>query len=126
MRQLITVMFLVVGVIHLLPIPGLLGQEQLARLYGQTFDEPNLEILMRHRALLFGLLGLFFLVAAFKPPLHVAAFVVGLISAGSFIWLAWVVGGYNAHLWRVVLADIIAVACLLVAAVAHLVGRGNA
>lgn len=126
MRQLITVMFLVVGVIHVLPILGLLGREQLARLYGQTFDEPNLEILMRHRALLFGLLGLYFLVAAFKPSLQVAAFVVGLISAGSFIWLAWEVGGYNAQLRRVVLADIIAVACLLVAAVAHLVGQGKA
>jgi hypothetical protein len=123
MRQLIAVMLIVVGIIHALPIAGLLGRQQLSQLYGLGFDEPNLEILMRHRALLFGLLGLFFLIAAFKPSLHVAAFVVGLISAGSFIWLAWAVGSYNAQLWRVVLADIVAVACLLVAIFAHLVGQ---
>lgn len=121
MRQLIAAMLLVVGIIHLLPVSGLLGQQQLARLYGLRFDEPNLEILMRHRALLFGLLGLFFLLAAFKPPLQVAAFVVGLLSAGSFIWLAWQVGGYNGQLGRVVLADIVAVVCLLVASIAYLV-----
>jgi len=64
--------------------------------------------------------------AACKPSLHIAAFVVGLLSAGSFIWLAWAVGNYNPQLWRVVLADIVAVVCLLVAIIAHLVVQRTA
>jgi len=126
MRQLIAVMLMVVGAIHLLPVAGLLGRQQLTQLYSLRFDEPNLEILMRHRALLFGLLGLFFLFAACKPSLHIVAFVVGLLSAGSFIWLAWAVGNYNTQLWRVVLADIVAVVCLLVAIIAHFVVQRTA
>lgn len=67
MSYLISAMLVVVAIIHLLPLPGVLGSERLAALYGLSFDELNLAILMRHRAVLFGLLGVFFLVAAFRP-----------------------------------------------------------
>lgn len=59
MRYLVSAMLVVVAVIHLLPLSGVLGSERLAALYGLSFNEPNLAILMRHRAVLFGLLGLF-------------------------------------------------------------------
>lgn len=42
---------------------------------------------------------------------------VNRISAASFIAVAWLVGGYNARIGRVVVADILAVACLVVGAV---------
>ncbi len=74
MRYLIAAMLVVVGLIHLLPLSGVLGGERLAALYGLSFSEPNLAILMRHRAVLFGLLGLFFLFAAFHPPFRTLAF----------------------------------------------------
>jgi len=57
MRLLISAMLIVVGVIHLLPLSGVLGSARLGALYGVPIDDPNLEILMRHRAVLFGLLG---------------------------------------------------------------------
>lgn len=57
MRYVVTVMLIVVAVIHLLPLSGVLSGERLAALYGIPFNEPNLEIVMRHRAVLFGLLG---------------------------------------------------------------------
>ena len=59
MRHLVTAALLVVGV---------LGAERLNQLYGIDASEPNLAVLMRHRAVLFGLLGGFFVLAAFKPP----------------------------------------------------------
>lgn len=114
MKHVVTVMFVIVAVIHLLPLSGVLGSERLASLYGLAFDEPNLEILMRHRAVLFGLLGAFLLVAAFRPALQVFGFIAGFVSVVAFLWLAWSVGGANAQIARVVTADVVALACLLV------------
>ena len=59
MRYLVSAMLLVVAVIHLLPLAGLQGPSRLTALYGIAFDEPNLAILMPHRAVLFGLLDAF-------------------------------------------------------------------
>ena len=123
MRHLVSTMLVVVAVIHLLPLSGVLGGERLNALYGLSFDEPNLSILMRHRAVLFGILGLFFLVAAFQPALQVPAFIAGLVSVASFLWLARSVGGYNAQVARVVVADVVALICLLIGIAAYVYGR---
>jgi uncharacterized BrkB/YihY/UPF0761 family membrane protein len=88
-------MLVVAGVIHLLPLSGVLGSERLASLYGLPFNEPNLAILMRHRAVLFGLIGSFLLYSAFQPALQSIAIVGGIISVVSFLYLAWAVGSYN-------------------------------
>lgn len=119
MRYLVSAMLIVVAVIHLLPLSGVLGPARLAALYGIAFDEPNLQILMRHRAVLFGLLGAFLLLAAFQPSLQLIALVAGFVSVVSFLWLAWSVGGYNAQVGRVFIADIVALVCLVVGAVAY-------
>lgn len=81
--------------------------------------EPNVIILMRHRAVLFGLLGLFMLFAAFRPALQAAAFVMGFVSVVSFLWLAFSAGGYNAEIGRDVVADIVALICLVVGVAAY-------
>ncbi|MBX7219684.1 MAG: phosphopantetheine adenylyltransferase [Blastocatellia bacterium] len=112
MRYLVSAMLIVVGLIHLLPVPGVLGSETLARLYGISCAEPNLAILMRHRAVLFGVLGLFFMFAAVKPAYQPAAFGMGFVSVVSFLWLAWSVGGYNTQVGRVFMADVVALLCL--------------
>jgi len=119
MRYLVTAMLVMVAIIHLLPLSGVIGSERLASLYGISFGEPNIAILMRHRAVLFGLLGLFILFAAFAPRFQLAAFVIGFVSVVSFLWLAFSVGGYNAAIGRVVTADIVALVCLIVGAAAY-------
>lgn len=119
MHYLVSAMLVIVGVIHLLPLSGVLSSERLAVLYGMSFNEPNLAILMRHRAVLFGLLGLFFVASAFKPALQPIAFIAGFVSVLSFLWLAWSVGNYNAQLARVFSADVVALACLVIGAIAY-------
>jgi hypothetical protein len=104
------------GIIHLLPLPGALGAGQLSRLYGVAADDPNLAILLQHRAVLFGLLGVLLVAAAFRPELRAVALVAGLVSTVSFLVVAWGVGGYNPQVARVVVADVVAVVLLLVAA----------
>jgi hypothetical protein len=116
-------MLVVVAIIHLLPLSGAMSSERLASLYGLSFDEPNIAILMRHRAVMFGVLGSFMLFAAFRPSFQVAAFVIGFVSVVSFLWLASSTGGYNAAIGRVVAADIVALVCLIVGAAAYAYAR---
>lgn len=126
MRFIAGLLLAVVGVIHLLPLAGVLGAERLADLYAVELADPNLVVLMRHRAVLFGLLGVFLLLAAFRPDWRGPAFVAGGVSVVSFLWLAHDASPVNAALERVVLADWIALGCLLLGGVLELLGRRQA
>lgn len=125
-NKLVAALLILVGVIHLLPVTGVVGAGQLESLYGITAQEPNLEILLRHRAVLFALLGSFLIYAAFKPRLQPTALLGGLISVISFIAIAWSVGEYNDAIRRVFLADVVAVAALVLAAVLFAIDRQKA
>jgi len=116
MKYLVSASLILAGIIHLLPLPGLLGADKLAALYGLELSEPNLSILMRHRAVLFGLLGSFLVYAAFKPSLQPLAFVAAFVSVVSFLLLAWSSGGYNTQVGRVVTADLVALVVLVIGA----------
>lgn len=120
MRYVVSAMLAIAGVVHLLPLSGVLGSEQLASLYGIGFTEPNLAILMRHRAVLFGLIGGFMLLAIAKPALRSAAIVGGIISVASFLYLALAAGSYNAQIGRVFMVDVVVLLCLVVGGAAHL------
>ena len=118
-------MLVIVGIIHLLPLAGIAGGPRLAALYGIAVADPNLEILLRHRAILFGLLGAFLVFAAFRPALQPHALVAGFISIVSFLWLAYSTGHFNEQLSRVVAADLVALVCLCVGLLGYLVQLRN-
>ena len=125
MRFIIPAMLVAVGIIHILPLSGVLSATRLFDLYGISFDDPNLEILMRHRAVLFGLLGIFLLSSAFLPSLQLAALITGFVSVVSFLYLAYSVGGYNDQVNRIVIADKAALVCLLVGSIAYAINYSN-
>lgn len=114
-ERIVTGLMLVVAVIHLLPITGFFGVERLAALYGIEIIDTNIEILMRHRAILFGILGGFFAFAAFRPAFQPVAFLAALISLASFFFLTLSVTGFNDAIRKIVIADIVASVCLAAA-----------
>jgi hypothetical protein len=124
MPDVVPPLLVMVAVIHLLPAVGVGGRAPLERRYGTAVDEPNLLVLMRHRAVRFGLLGAFLLAAAFDRRLHFAGLVAGLVSVGSFLVLASRTGAMNAHARRICVVDAVAAACLLGGLLLHLAGRG--
>lgn len=126
MHHFINAALVVAAVIHLLPLVGVLGPARLSSLYGIAVAEPNLELLLRHRAVLFGIIGALLLAATLHAPLRTAALLVGLVSVASFLLLAWLVGPINSHLYRVVITDILALVLLLAAGVAHVRDHGAA
>lgn len=107
-------MLVAVALIHLLPVLGVLGAARMERAYGVSLPGPDLAVLMRHRALMFGLLGTFMLVAAFLPALQLPALLVALLSAGGFMLLAFTTPGRNTAITRIAWVDMVAVACALV------------
>jgi hypothetical protein len=116
MRFIVPVALILVALIHALPVVGLLSASKLETLYGIPVREPNLELLLRHRAVLFGLLAAFLTYAAFRPDLQRLALVAGFVSVCAFLVLAWLMPSTNAALTRVVRADLVALVALIVAA----------
>ena len=90
-----------------------------------SITEKNWRVFYTRFAMMETVLGAFLVVAAFRPAWQPAALVAGFVSVVSFLWLAWATGGYNAQLARVFTADLVALGCLVVAAVAYATQRGS-
>ena len=119
MQHLWTCLVLIAAAINLAPALGAVAPARMSALYGLDLKDPNLQILMRHRAVLFGLVGGLLLVAAFHPPLRTLGYAVGFSSMLSFLLIAWLVGGYSAEIRRVILVDVVGIAALAGAGFVH-------
>jgi hypothetical protein len=113
MNAIAAALFILVAIVNFAPVVGVLSTDRLEALYGVVIDEPNLAILMRHRAVLFSFVGALLMAAAFYPALRSAGLTVGLISMLSFVAIALMTGEYNPALRRVVLVDVVASVALI-------------
>jgi hypothetical protein len=113
----ITVCLVIVGIINFVPVVGVLSAEKLQSSYNIALSSNDLIILMRHRALLFGILGGFILYSAFVPSYQAAAMIMAAVSMIGFAVLVFSVGGYNPLINKVLIFDIIGIVSLAAAAV---------
>lgn len=118
-ERIISILLVVVGLVNIAPVAGLLGPESLERLYGFTGLEGDLLILMRHRALLFGIIGAFILCAAFKRSFQPVAMLMAAVSMLGYMLLVWLADEPGAKLYRVAVIDLIAGVPLLIAMVLY-------
>src|SRR3989344_8880855 len=88
MRYGVPVILVLVAVVHALPLVGVLGAGKLAQLYGTPVQDAGVELLLRHRAVLFGLLAAFMGYAALRPDLHRLGLGAGLGSVVAVLLLA--------------------------------------
>jgi len=114
MERIISALLVVVGLINFLPILGVLSAEALANGYGINPPRGDLLILMRHRALLFGIVGALIISSAFLRHLQVVAVIAGFVSMTGFLLLAFTAGGYGEKIHSIVIADIVALVLLLI------------
>ncbi len=117
MNRLITACLLVVGLINFVPVMAIVSAGQIESAYAVQLAGVDIELLMRHRALLFGILGSFVIYAAFVPRYQVAAMLMAGASMAGFALLLVTTGGYNEALATVLAVDYVGIAVLLVAAV---------
>lgn len=125
MGKAITFCLVVVGLINLGPVLGVISAQRLASAYSITLAGNDLAILLRHRALLFGILGAFILYAAFNPLYQPAAMVMAGVSMVGFVGLVLGTGGYNEALGKVLFVDVLGIVFLLAAVVLKYVGRAG-
>ena len=120
MSLLVRAVLLLVGAVHLLPVIGVLGATRLEPMYGVALPDPQVVLLLRHRAVLFGLIGTLLCGASFHAPWQTSALWVGLCSTASFVVLAWLGADLGPPLRRVLTVDIGAVILLAAALVGRL------
>jgi hypothetical protein len=112
---------LLAGGVHLAPVLGILGSARLEALYGLRIEDPGLLLLMRHRALLFGLLGALLVAAAFRPAWQGLALLAAGGSVLGFVLLAPT--GLLPALHRVWWIDVTLLPFLALASWAYVAGR---
>jgi hypothetical protein len=117
MGKTITFCLVVVGLINFAPVMGVISAQKLESSYSVTLAGNDLSILMRHRALLFGILGAFILYSAFNPFYQPAAMIMGGASMVGFALLVLGVGGYNEAVGKVLFIDFLGILFLLAAVV---------
>lgn len=84
----LAVALLLAAFIHIAPAIGVLSVQKLTALYGVNPADATTVLLLRHRALLFAIVGTGMLIAVFVPGWRVAAGLIALFSMLSFIALA--------------------------------------
>lgn len=114
MMYAIRAVLLIVAAINFAPVIGVISAEQIKNLYGISLESDDLIILMRHRAILFGLLGTFIAVSAFRPAMQLLACSAGLVSMVTFVLLAYSADTYGDALDKAVVLDIVASIALVV------------
>ena len=115
MSKVLFALLVIVGLINFLPVIGVVSAVRLEDAYGIELLSNDLIILMRHRALLFGILGAFIIYSAFNYFYRNAAMLMAAASMVGFIVLAYLTGGFNVNIHKIVIADYIGVALLFIA-----------
>ena len=116
LRHFATIAFVLAGLLNLYPLIGVLGADNLKSLYGMTVKNADVLLLLRHRAVFFGLLGVLLIYAAFRPAWRRIALIAGLTSMLTFLLLALPLGERSKALQQVFWADLLAVVVLVAGA----------
>ncbi len=114
-NSIITGSLLVAGLIHLLPAVGILGADVLDRLYGTETASADVEVLLRHRAVLFAILGVATLTAAILRRAQITLLVINLVSVATFALLASVTSGTSPEIDRVTAVDVVLAGAIMIA-----------
>lgn len=115
MPKVISVLLLITGLINFLPVIGVLSSDQINGLYGLVIDNRDLMILLRHRALLFGIIGGFVIYSAFKRQYQLASILMMLVSMLGFLFILHIEGSSNYALAKIALIDVIGIVLALIA-----------
>jgi ABC-type Na+ efflux pump permease subunit len=115
MELIYRITLFIAGVINILPSMLAFLPDNISKSYGIEIPNPSHELLLRHRAIMFGIIGGLMIFSAITKKYYEVSTIVGLISMISFIFLYFLIDkGVSAELKKVMLIDSIATFILLV------------
>lgn len=123
MSKLISLCLVIVGFINFVPVLAIVSAQKLEAAYSISLTSNDLIILMRHRALLFGVLGGFILYSVYQPIYQGPAILMAGASMLGYVVLMHSVGGYNASMHKVLLIDYVGLGFLAVATTAKYINK---
>ena len=113
MNKIIMALLIIIGLINFLPVIGVISSARITQAYSVELVSNDLAILLRHRALLFGIIGGFIMYSAFAPQYQLVAMVLAAISMVGYLGVMWSVGGYNPSLFKVAVVDMVGIGFLM-------------
>jgi hypothetical protein len=120
MELILRIALFLTSIVNILPALGAFLPSKMKDAYGIDIPDANFELLLRHRAVLFGIVGGFMLYASITKNYLSLASIIGLISMISFLILYFVSEGHiNEPLTKVMKIDAVAAAFLLIAYLAY-------
>jgi hypothetical protein len=89
--------------------------DKISKSYGIDIPNSNYELLLRHRAILFGIIGGFMIYSAIVKKYYELSTIAGLVSMASFIILYFLIGkDINKELKKVLMIDLVATVILCI------------
>lgn len=108
------------GVINLIPSILAFVPHKINTSYGVEVIDSNYELLLRHRAVLLGIMGGLLIYSAISKKNYRLTTCVGMISMVSFVILYILMNGeINSELSRVMKVDVVAIVILLIGIVCY-------
>jgi hypothetical protein len=102
------------GVINFIPSSLAFLPKKINASYGINVTDGNLELLLRHRAVLFGIIGGLMIFSAISKRYYDLSVIIGSISMVSFVILYYSIGTINDELKKVMLFDVAAIVVLAI------------
>ena len=116
---------LIAGAILAAPVIGVLSAAALQSLYDISIEEPTLLLLMRHRAVLFGCMGLLLIASVWVHAWRTPAMLTALVSLVAFCVLFALDGlSHNAAIVRLFRVDLGLILALCLGLGMHWRGAG--
>ncbi|MFN6089051.1 MAG: hypothetical protein ACK47E_09925 [Cyclobacteriaceae bacterium] len=126
MELIYRITLFIAGVINLLPAMLAFLPDKISKSYGIDIPNANYELLLRHRAILFGIIGGLMIFSAIVKKYYDIATIAGLISMTSFILLYFLIDkDVSSELKKVMVIDIVATIILLIGLVLFLITSKN-
>ena len=107
MKKLLVICLVIVGIFNFLPLFGIISADRIESAYGIELISSDAVVLMRHRALVLGMLGALVIYSAFVPRLQSLALTMISISMLGFVFLAHASYPINNAIQNILLVDYI-------------------
>jgi hypothetical protein len=118
MELIYRITLFIAGLINLLPSLLAFLPTKISKSYGIDIPNANYELLLRHRAILFGIVGGLMIFSAITKKQYEISTIAGLVSMISFIILYFFIGKeINSQLKKVMIVDVLATVVLLMSAI---------